>query len=290
MTNVVEFKRVTKSFKNFSLKDVSFSIKKGYVTGFIGANGAGKSTTIKLLMNLLRKESGEITIFGLDQDKHNQAIKERIGFVYDENCFYETLSIRELRKIIAPMYQNWNDDIFYKYIDQFQLPEKQVIKSFSKGMKMKMAISFAISHDPEFIIMDEPTSGLDPVFRREILELLHDIMLDEQKTIFFSTHITTDLDRIADYITYIHGGRILFSKERDELLSEYGIVKGSTDLLDSDIEKEFVSIRKTNVGFEALTSDVKKSKEIFGHEVLIEKPTLDDIMYYTNKGELTCTH
>ncbi|QED48772.1 ABC transporter ATP-binding protein [Cytobacillus dafuensis] len=289
MTNVVEFKKVTKSFKNFSLKDVSFSIKKGYVTGFIGANGAGKSTTIKLLMNLLRKESGEITIFGLDQDKHNQAIKERIGFVYDENCFYETLSIRELRKIIAPMYQKWNDDIFYKYIDQFHLPEKQVIKSFSKGMKMKMAIAFAISHDPEFIIMDEPTSGLDPVFRREILELLHDIMLDEQKTIFFSTHITTDLDRIADYITYIHRGRILLSKERDELLSEYGIVKGSTDLLDRDIEKEFVSIRKTNVGFEALTSDVKKTKEIFGHEVLIEKPTLEDIMYYTNKGDLTCT-
>ncbi|CAH2717435.1 Vitamin B12 import ATP-binding protein BtuD [Neobacillus rhizosphaerae] len=289
MTNVVEFNNVTKSFKNFSLDDVSFSIKKGYVTGFIGANGAGKSTTIKLLMNLLRKDSGNITIFGLDQDKHNQAIKERIGFVYDENCFYDTLSIRELRKIIAPMYQKWNDNLFYKYLDQFSLPEKQPIKGFSKGMKMKMAILFAISHDPEFIIMDEPTSGLDPVFRREVLELLHEIMLDEQKTIFFSTHITTDLDRIADYITYIHKGKILFSKEREELLTEYGIVKGSNDLLDRDTEKEFVSIRKTNVGFEALTSCVKKTKDIFGDEVLIEKPSLEDIMYYTNKGDLTCT-
>lgn len=289
MTNVVEFKHVTKSFKNFSLQDVSFSIKKGYVTGFIGANGAGKSTTIKLLMNLLRKDSGEITVFGLDQSQHNQEIKERIGFVYDENCYYDTLSVKELRKIIAPMYQKWNDDLFYQYLDQFRLPEKQPIKSFSKGMKMKMAIVFAISHDPEFIIMDEPTAGLDPVFRREVLELLHEIMLDEQKTIFFSTHITTDLDRIADYITYIHNGQILFSKEREELLTEYGIVKGSTDLLDRDTEREFVSIRKTNVGFEALTRNVQQTKELFGGEVLIEKPSLEDIMYYTNKGDLTCT-
>lgn len=284
MNNVVEFKNVSKRFKNFALKDVSFSIKKGYVTGFIGANGAGKSTTIKLLMNLLKKDSGEITVFGLEQDKFNEEIKQRIGFVYDENCYYDTLSIRDLRKIIAPMYKKWNNDQFNKYIDQFQLPEKQVIKSFSKGMKMKMAIAFAISHDPEFIIMDEPTSGLDPVFRREILELLHEIMLDEQKTIFFSTHITTDLDRIADYITYIHQGEILFSKERDELLSQYGIVKGSSELLDRDTEKEFVSIRKTNVGFEALTSDCMKTKEIFGREVLIEIPTLEDIMYFTTKG------
>ena len=290
MSNVVEFKNVSKRFKNFSLNNVSFSIKKGYVTGFIGANGAGKSTTIKLLMNLLRKDSGEITIFGLEQEKHNEAIKERIGFVYDENCFYDTLSIRELRKIIAPMYKKWDNHLFNKYLDQFQLPEKQVIKSFSKGMKMKMAIAFAISHDPEFIIMDEPTSGLDPVFRREILELLHEIMLDEQKTIFFSTHITTDLDRIADYITYIHQGEILFSKERDELLSEYGIVKGRNDLLDRDTEKEFVSIRKTNVGFEALTSDCIKTKEIFGSEVIIEKPTLEDIMYFTTKGGIKCIH
>lgn len=289
MTNVVEFKNVTKTFKNFSLDDLSFSIKKGYVTGFIGANGAGKSTTIKLLMNLLRKDSGDISIFGLEQNKHNQAIKERIGFVYDENCYYDTLSIRELRRIIAPMYQNWDNTLSDKYIDQFNLPEKQMIKSFSKGMKMKMAIAFAISHDPEFIIMDEPTSGLDPVFRRDILELLHEIMLNEDKTIFFSTHITTDLDRIADYITYIHNGQILFSKERDELLDEYGVVKGSTDLLDEDTKKEFVSIRKTNVGFEALTSNRKRAKNIFGNEVLIEKPTLEDIMYYTNKGDLKCT-
>ena len=285
MTNVVEFHNVSKSFKNFSLNHVSFSIKKGFVTGFVGANGAGKSTAIKLLMNLLNKDSGEITLFGLEQDKHNEAIKQRIGFVYDENYFYDTLSIREMRKIIAPMYKKWDDHLFNKYLEQFQLPEKQAIKSFSKGMKMKMAIAFALSHDPELIIMDEPTSGLDPVFRREILELLHEIMLNEQKTIFFSTHITTDLDRIADYITYIHQGKILFSKEREMLFEEYGIVKGRNDLLDRDTEKEFISVRKSNVGFEALTRNVIKTKEIFGNEVLIEKPTLEDIMYFTSKGE-----
>ncbi|WP_042354103.1 ABC transporter ATP-binding protein [Bacillus rubiinfantis] len=289
MTNVVEMKNVSKSFKNFSLKDVSFSIKRGYVTGFIGENGAGKSTTIKLLMNLLRKDSGEITIFGLDQEKHNQEIKERIGFVYDENCYYDTLSIRELRRIIAPLYQNWDDHRFEKYLEQFRLPEKQLVKSFSKGMKMKMAIAFAISHDPELIIMDEPTSGLDPVFRREILELLRGIMLDERKTIFFSTHITTDLEHIADYITFIHNGKILFSKEKDELREEYGIVKGSKELLDSDTEKEFVSIRKTNVGFEGLTSNIAQTKALFGDEVVIEKPSLEDIMYYTSKGDVPCT-
>jgi ABC-2 type transport system ATP-binding protein len=288
-TNVAEFKNVTKSFKNFTFNDVSFSIKKGYITGFIGANGAGKSTTIKLLMNLLKKDSGEITVFGLDQDKHQLAIKERIGFVYDENCFYDTLSIRELRRIIAPMYSKWNNQLFNQYIDQFKLPEKQQIKQFSKGMKTKMAIAFAISHDPEFIIMDEPTSGLDPVFRKEILELLHSIIMDEHKTIFFSTHITTDLDRIADYITYIDKGRILFSKEREELLSEYGIVKGRMSLLDRDTEREFVGIRKTSIGFEALTSNAANTRSIFGNEVLIEKPTLEDIMYYTSKGDMKCT-
>ncbi|MDQ0176363.1 ABC-2 type transport system ATP-binding protein [Bacillus chungangensis] len=284
--NTVELMNVTKKYKNFTLNNVSFSIKKGYITGFIGENGAGKSTTIKLIMNLIKRDSGDIRIFGDDNLQHSTKIKERIGFVYDENYFYEELTIKELRRIIAPFYSKWDDHLFQQYIDMFELPMNQRIKSFSKGMKMKTSIVFALAHHPDFIIMDEPTSGLDPIFRREILDIFHDVMLDEEKTIFFSSHITTDLDRIADYITFIHKGNIIFSQEKDILLERYSIVKGDKQLLDDDTKNEFVSIRQTSVGFEALTSNTQKTKAVFGDDVLYEKPSLEDIMYFTSKGDI----
>lgn len=284
MENIVEMKGVNKRYKDFALQDVSFSIKKGYITGFIGPNGAGKSTTIKLLMNLIKRDSGDIFVFGLDNIAREKEIKERIGFVYDESYFYEELTIREMKRIIAPLYRRWDDLAFQRYIDSFELPTRRKIKHLSKGMKMKFSLAIALSHHADLIIMDEPTSGLDPVFRREILDILADIIQDEEKAVFFSTHITTDLDRIADYITFIDRGRIVFNSPKDEILEQYGIVRGAKELLDADTRKEFIGLRETAVGFEGLTSNVQMAEELFGDEVLIETPSLEDIMFYTVRG------
>ncbi len=287
MENVVECQNVHKSFKGFEIKDLSLTVKKGYVNGFIGGNGAGKSTTIKLIMNLLKPDSGSISVFGKDYKEHEKEIKERIGFVYDDNIYYEHLTLKEMKRIMSLSYKNWDDNIFKHYVEYFELPLNKAIKTFSKGMKMKVSLAFALSHHAELIIMDEPTSGLDPIFRRELLDILHDLMQDENKTIFFSTHITTDLDRIADYITFIHDGSLIFTKEFYKIEEEYAIVKGKLDLLDREIEREFISVKKTNSGFEALTSNKDRVESIFGETVVIEKPSLEDIMYYTKQGGLS---
>ncbi|RKQ17188.1 ABC transporter ATP-binding protein [Oceanobacillus bengalensis] len=247
MENVIELQHVHKSFDNFELMDLSMTIKKGFVTGFIGGNGAGKSTTIKLIMNLLQPDSGSISIFGLNYKEHEKAIKQRIGFVMDKNIFYEELTLTGIKGIIKPAYINWDDSIFDYYVKTFELPLNKKIKSFSKGMMMMASLTIALSHHAELIIMDEPTSGLDPSFRRELLDILHNLMQDGEKTICFSTHITTDLDRIADYITLIHNGQHIFTKEFNQIEEEYAIVKGGIELLDRDTEQEFISIRKSSL-------------------------------------------
>lgn len=284
MENVIELQNVNKAFKGFELKDMSISVKKGFVTGFIGGNGVGKSTTIKLIMNLLQPDSGEISLFGLNYKEHEKEIKQRIGFVFDHNVFYEHITLADMKKIIKPAYKNWDDAIFHQYVNLFELPLKKQIKTFSKGMMMKASLAFALSHRAELIIMDEPTSGLDPIFRRELLDILHDLMQDDERTIFFSTHITTDLDRIADYITFIHNGQHIFTKEHYKIEEDYAIVKGETNLLDRDTEQEFIGIRKSNHGFEALTTNKQRTANLFGDTVILEKPTLEDIMLYTKKG------
>lgn len=278
---MLEIKNLSKKFKTFELKDVSFNLKAGHVMGFIGPNGAGKSTTIKLIMNLIKKDSGQIKLFGKDHIDFEREVKDRIGFVYDENYFYEDLTIKQMKNIIAPFYSKWDDDVFNKYIKDFDLDPKMKIKALSKGMKMKFSLSLALSHDADLIIMDEPTSGLDPIFRREILDILYDIIQDEKKSVFFSTHITTDLEKIADYITFIDDGKVVFSKTKDEILESYRMVKGGNDLLDADIRNEFIGLRETKVGFEGLAKDPDRIRELFADEAVIERPSLEDIMVYS---------
>ena len=281
MGSILEVNNLRKEFKNFTLDNISFNLEPGYIMGFIGPNGAGKSTTIKLIMNLLKKNGGEIKIFGLDHIKHEKEIKDRIGFVYDENYYYEDLTIKQMKSIVSSFYSKWDDYVFNRYMNEFDLNPKAKIKTLSKGMKMKFSLAIALSHNADLIIMDEPTSGLDPVFRREILDILYNVIQDERKSIFFSTHITTDLEKIADYITFINNGEIVFSKSKDEILDTYAIVKGGTDLLDRDVRSQFIGLRETSVGFEGLTNDVNNIKKMFKEEVLIERATLEDIMVYT---------
>jgi len=225
MDYILEVNNLRKEFKNFTIDDISFKLEPGYIMGFIGPNGAGKSTTIKLIMNLLKKDGGEIKIFGKDHIKHEKEVKNRIGFVYDENYYYEDLTINSMKNIVASFYSNWDDDKFYQYIKEFDLNPKAKIKTLSKGMKMKFSLAVALSHNADLIIMDEPTSGLDPVFRREILDILYSVIQDDTKSIFFSTHITTDLEKVADYITFINKGKIVFSQAKDDILENYAIVK-----------------------------------------------------------------
>lgn len=284
MNNILEVKNLRKEYKEFALKDISFNLERGYIMGFIGPNGAGKSTTIKLIMNLIRKDSGSINIFGKDNILNEKEVKEKIGFVYDENYFYEDITLEEMKRIIAPFYKNWDNKTYDKYIKDFNLPSKRKIKELSKGMKMKYSLAIALSHDAELILMDEPTSGLDPVFRSEMLDILYSIMQDENKGVFFSTHITTDLEKIADYITFINNGEIIFSEPKDTIMENYGIVKGGSELLDNDTKNEFIGVRKNSFGFEGLTNNVEKVKKLFKNSIIVEKPSLDDILVYTVKG------
>ena len=281
MEYILEVNNLRKEFKNFILDNISFKLEPGYIMGFIGPNGAGKSTTIKLIMNLLKKDGGEIKIFGKDHIKYEKEVKNRIGFVYDENYYYEDLTINSMKNIVASFYSNWDDDKFYQYIKEFDLNPKAKIKTLSKGMKMKFSLAVALSHNADLIIMDEPTSGLDPVFRREILDILYSVIQDDTKSIFFSTHITTDLEKVADYITFINKGKIVFSQAKDDILENYAIVKGGLDILNENIRKEFIGLRETRVGFEALTDNVNKIRNLFGDKVLMEKASLEDIMVYT---------
>ncbi|MCR6853749.1 ABC transporter ATP-binding protein [Paenibacillus jamilae] len=281
---MLELKNVCKSYEDFAVKNISFTLPRGYIMGFVGPNGAGKSTTIKIIMNLIKKDSGEIKIFGKDNKKAEKEIKQNIGFVYDENHYYEDLTCEQMKRIIAPLYKKWDEEQYQSYMHRLQVPKYKKIKELSKGMKMKFAIAIALSHHAEFIIMDEPTAGLDPVVRSELLDMLQEIVMEDEVSVLFSTHITTDLERIADYVTFINDGEIIFTSEKEDLMENYVIVKGSNDLLDREGKELFVGLRKNKFGFEGLAKDKQGIIDWFGNEVVLEKPTLDDIIVYTAKG------
>lgn len=282
--NAIELRNLTKKYPLFSVDQISLDVKQGYITGLIGPNGVGKSTLIKMILGNVRPDSGSVKILGNDMPAHEVDIKQRIAIVSDDCFYYEHLTISDTKKMIAPFYKRWNDKKFNNYLEQFELSPKKKIADLSKGMKIKFALAVALSHAAELLIMDEPTSGLDPVFRRELLDLLADMMQDERNTIIFSSHITTDLDRIADYITFINRGKIVFNETKEEVMERYVIVKGDKQLLDSDIRNHFIGLRETAVGFEGLVDDRQEAERLFGGYALLEKPSLEDIMYFTAKG------
>jgi len=282
--NAIELRNLTKSYPLFTVDNVSLNVKQGYITGLIGPNGVGKSTLIRMMLGMVRPDSGSVKILGCDMPKQEVEIKQRIGIVSDECFYYEHLTIIDMKKMIAPFYKKWSDRKFNGYLEQFELSPKKKIGDLSKGMKIKLALAVALSHEAELLIMDEPTSGLDPVFRREMLDLLADMMQNERNSIIFSTHITTDLDRIADYIAFIHRGKIVFNETKEGVFERYALVKGDLELLDSDIRNEFIGIRETSVGFEGLVDHRHKAEQLFGDHAVLETPSLEDIMYFTSRG------
>ncbi|CCQ96324.1 ABC transporter related protein [[Clostridium] ultunense Esp] len=281
----LEVKNLSKSFGDFALDGVSFSLPQGYIMGFIGPNGAGKSTTIRILLGLLKRDGGDVKILGQDPILQSEEIKQRIGVVFDENYLYETLTLLDMKRVVAPFYKRWDEARFREYIDRFSLPLHKKIKDLSKGMKMKFALSLALSHHADLLILDEPTSGLDPVVRSEFLDILQELMEDEGKSVFFSTHITSDLERIADYITLIDGGKIRFSMTKDEMMERYSLVKGGRELLTESMKEKLIGFKEHAFGFEGLTERKGELMKEYKEGLVFEKPTLDEIMiYYTRRN------
>ena len=284
MDNAIEITGLTKRYRDFSLNDISLVIPRGYIMGLIGPNGSGKTTLIKLIMNLIKREAGEIRIFGEDNRTAEARVKARIGFVYDEPCFHEDSRLSEIKRAISPFYEKWDENLFQRLMGEFELPQKKVFKKLSQGMKVKFALALALSHHADLLVMDEPTAGLDPVFRRQLLRKLSEVLQDEGKTILFSTHVTSDLERIADYITFIYEGTLLFSLPKDELLEKWGIVKGTAELLNGNHRDFFQGFRRNAFGVEALTSDVAEAQRRFGRDVVVNKASFEDIMYFMTRG------
>lgn len=283
MENILEVKGLNKSYQNFSLQDISFSLPEGCITGFIGINGAGKTSTLKSILGLTPKTSGNIRLFGMDMDTNEKEIKERIGIVLDDGGFYDELSLSEMKNIVASAYKSWDEKEYREYLKRFSLNPKQKINTLSKGMRMKYALALALSHKAELLIMDEPTSGLDPLIRSQLLDILKEFMNNGGHGVFFSTHITSDLDKIADMLIMIDNGQIIFQEEKDILLDEYRIVKGDIKDLHIDTEKLFMNIDKTIFGFTAITKYADKVRKIMPNSI-IERPTIEDIMLCNVKG------
>ena len=281
MNNVLEINNITKDYKKFKIDNISFNLPKGYIMGFIGANGAGKTTTIKLILNMIKRDSGEIKVFGLDNIREEERIKEQIGVVFDECYYLEDWTLNDVEKAVSMFYKNWNSSIYEKYLKEFNLARDKKVKDLSRGMRMKLMIAVALSHEAKLLILDEPTSGLDPVARDEFLDILRDYIEDEEKSVIFSSHITSDIEKIADYITYINNGKIIFTGEKDEFLEKYCIIKGGKEDITESQKKEIIGLRIHSTGFEGLI-ELKKAVG-FSSKVIIEKASLDEIMIYMNK-------
>ncbi len=283
MENILEIKDLSKKYDGFELKNINIKLPKGTIMGFIGENGAGKTTTIKLILNIIKKNEGEIKIFGLDNIKEEKRIKEDIGVVLDDSFLSEYLNPLDINKIMKNIYKNWDEELYFKYINEFKLPKDKISKEYSTGMKMKLKIAVALSHHPKLLILDEPTSGLDPIARNEILDIFQDFIQDEEHGIFVSSHITSDLEHIADYVTFINEGEIVFTKTRDELLEDYGIVKCSDEEFRNIDKKDYIKYKKNRYEVDILIGNQMEFKKKYNISV-IDKPTIEDIMLIYVKG------
>ncbi|MBA4549912.1 MULTISPECIES: ABC transporter ATP-binding protein [Bacillales] len=284
MKAVLEVNNLKKELGSFSLEQLTFSLKEGCITGFIGVNGSGKTTTIKTILGLYPKDDGSIKFFGKEIEKNEYEIKNRIGVVLDEGYFYEEMTLKEMKSIIAPAYTNWDESVFLNYINRFNLKLDQKIATLSKGMRMKFAITLALSHHADLLIMDEPTSGLDPLIRNELMEILLDFMEEEGKSVFFSTHITSDLEKVADMLILIDNGEIVFNESKDELLERHALIKGDNSLINEHSTKLFLRLRQTPFGFQGITNKVDQVCEQM-KDIIIERPTIEDVMLaYVKEG------
>lgn len=286
MNSTVILKNVNKKYEksNFAIKDISFSVPEGSIVGFIGENGAGKSTTMNCILNVVRRDSGTVEIFGREMTDEDVDIRENIGVVYDSNNFPEHLTAKQLADILGRIYRKWDAFCFEQFLRRFGLPESQKIKSYSRGMSMKLAIAVALSHDSKLLILDEATSGLDPIMRDEILDVLLEFVKQENHSILLSSHITSDLEKIADYIVFIHNGEIILSKTKDELIYEYGVIRCSENDFHNILSEDILSSMKKDYQIDVLIKNRKLIEKKYKN-LIVDSVSLDEIMLLLVKGE-----
>ncbi|MCI8631190.1 MAG: ABC transporter ATP-binding protein [Firmicutes bacterium] len=274
----IEFKNVTKKYDGFVLDNVSFALPRGCIMGLIGANGAGKSTIINLMLDITAKDSGNIRVLGCSSTDLTRELKEKIGVVFDESFFPENMKLKEVEKVLANIYKSWDKTAFSEYMRKFALPQDKVVKDFSRGMKMKLSIACALSHNAELLVLDEATSGLDPIVRDEILDIFLDFIQDENHSVLISSHITSDLEKVCDYVTFINEGHIVMSDEKDLILEKYAVVKCGEDEFDMLPQDKVIGVRIHKFGAEALME-----ASAVPHSYAIEPADLEKIMLFTVK-------
>ena len=279
--NNILVRDLCKQFDEFLLDHVSFQVPKGRIVGFIGENGAGKSTTINLILDELKKDNGQIQIFGMENTI--SSVREDIGVVFDECNFHDVFNVWDIEKILSGVYKSWDSNLYRQYLKKFKIPERKQIGSFSKGMKMKLSIICAMAHKPKLLILDEATTGLDPVVRDEMLDLFLEFIQDEECSIFFSSHITSDIQKIADYVILIHQGKIIFEEQKDDLVYHFGIVKCGREKFASISPDDYIIHRVTNVSVECLVRDKEAIKRKY-KDIVVDNATLEDIMLFYIKG------
>lgn len=285
MKNAIEIKNLTKKYDSkFQLGPVDLEIPSGEIIGLIGENGAGKTTLIKSILSILKPDTGKIDIFDKHLDKNEALIKEDIGVALDDMFLPEILMPKDVNAIMCDVYQNWSSEDFFKYLEKFQIPTDKTIKTLSKGMRKKLEIATALSHHPKLLILDEPTSGLDPVIRSEILDIFLDFVSDEEHTILLSTHITTDLEHVADEIVFIDAGRVVLKETKDDIIDNYGILKCDHDYFEKIDKSDIVVFKKNKYDYHILMKDVYKMRKKY-RNCIIDKLTLDDLMVLIIKGD-----
>ncbi len=284
MDNALEIKDLRKEYKGFALDGVTFSVPSGHIMGLVGPNGAGKTTVVKLIMNLIHRDAGEIRVFGLDNLRREAEIKSRIGFVYDVPRFPEDLRLETIASATAAFYDRWDWNRFRSLLDEFRLPPRRVFKKLSHGQRMQFSLALALAHDADLILMDEPTAGLDPVFRLDLLTKLRAFVQDDRKTVLFSSHITSDLERAADFVIFLDRGRVVLAGAKDEILEHWGIIRATGETLRPEDVPAARGHRRTDFSLEVLTSDLPAARRAALPGAAVDRVSLEDIMILISRG------
>ncbi len=289
MEHILELEQVCRQFpkSGFALKDVSFAIPYGSIMGFVGENGAGKTTTMGCILNTVRRDSGTIRLFGQEMRDEDTALREKIGVVYDGDQFPSFWTARQLAKVMAGLYTQWEDALFQSYLEKFHLPPEQKLRHYSKGMTMKLAMAAALAHHPQLLLLDEATSGLDPVMRDEMLDIFLDFVQDERHAILLSSHITSDLEKVADHITLIHDGSILLTASKNELAYQYGVIRCGESQFSSIEPADVLAFRKRDLQIDVLVEDGQAAQQKYKN-MIVDHACVDEIMLLLVKGEKKC--
>lgn len=284
MENAIQIKNLSKSYKDFTLKNITLDVPTGTVMGLIGANGAGKSTLIQSLLGLIRSDYEEMRLMGKDIRTQEKEAKEELAVIFDVSHYNMEYTPKFIGKFLSKIYKNWDMKTYNDYLERFELPKDKRLKTFSKGMKMKLEFAIAFSHDPKLLILDEATSGLDPIFRDEVLELIREFTMEEEHTVLMSSHITSDLDKVADYIAFIHKGELQFVKSYDEIQENYGMVHCGKELFEALNPDDIVAYRKEAYEYRVLVKNKAAIQSVF-EELMIENASVEDLMLFSVKGE-----